>query len=585
MTLLKSFSLKITYIVLAGVLTLSNQACSKKTFTALNNESGQGNTTGASGNTSGGNTTAGNTSGNGTGNTSGGNTTGNTSGNTTGNTSGNTTGNTTGATGNTSGNTTGNTSGNTTAGTTTGGNTTSGTTSGGTTTSGTTTGGTTTSGTTTGGTTTSGTTSGGTTTGGTTTSGTTTGSTTSTPPRYCIIEKYKQPDAKITKKLDVLIVTDSSSSMDAERQAVANGITDFIAKLPADVNARFAVMLGHGPTSWFSGRLYKSDFKDPREKFVISTEDWSSADIKKWMNRKLRYRQLDYNVRAFTNNADIAFMDSTKGALGLPSDLEADGGEAGLFSLHEAFRDYTEGPAARYKSIQNLAGGTETAQTERNFFRPDAALAVIFISDENDLCYKDPSVPDDDNLEVPFYNQNCSNVTAETVLQKMQALRQSLPLYLSAIIYNTPGQVPAGLENGIGYGYNKITQISNGTIIDLKGGTSAIAPGLTNIGAYSSALLSLRHDFILKYSGADSTTIQAKADVGGNGVFSAKTHTYSSTTNTVHLADAGVAKSNVHIKYCLNRGAPLTPYTIPISNHLINTCPQTYQPNVVIEQD
>jgi hypothetical protein len=520
MTFLKTVTWNLAYLALAGGIVLGIQGCSKKTFTALNNEDVQSNNNGA--------------------NTGSGTANGGTGG------------------------------GSTTAGTTSGGSTTSGTNNGG---------GSTTSGTTNGGgSTTSGTNNGG----GSTTSGTTSGSTTTTPPtkRYCLTEKYVQPSATITRKLDVLIVTDSSSSMDDEREALANGINNYIARLPNGTNARFAVMLAHGPTSWFSGRLYKSDYKDPREKLVISTEDYSTTDIQKWLRRKLLYRQLNYSVRAFTSDADFTYMDPSKGARGLPTDYDADGGEAGLYTLYEAFRDYSEGPAARYKSIQALDTDSAQVAGERSFFRQDAALAVIFLADENDLCYPDSSVADPDNLEVPFYNHYCSPVKAESLLQRIQAIRQSLPLYISSVIYNQPGNIPAGLENGVGYGYNRITQLSNGSIIDITSGIGAIAPGLSSIGSYASSRLDLRYDFILKYQSVDSTTIVPKVDNTPTMNFA-----YGSTTNTVHIMQPGGANSKVNIRYCLNRGAPLTPYQVQISSYLLNKTPQTYQPDVVIETD
>ncbi|MBY0385575.1 hypothetical protein K2X05_10495 [bacterium] len=563
-----TFINKLVYMLMFAFLMLSTQACSKKTFeavkgsdvdgqgTASNGGSGTGGTATGGGYTSGGTATGGYTNGG----TTGGYTTGccTTGGTSTG--------------GYSSG---GMTTGGATNGGTTGGTTSGGMTSGGTTTGGMTNGGTTTAGTTTGGMTSGGMTSGGTTTGGTTTGGTTGGCTPFEPGcdhdnRYCITEKYQQPGAIITRKLDVWIITDSSSSMDAEREQLANGITNYISKMPAGTDVQFAVSLAHGPTSWFSGRLYKSDFKDPNEKYVISSSQYNTSQIQYWLRRKLLYRQNDYGVRAWDDAGNAIPGQALRN---LPTDFDADGGEAGLISTYEAIRPYSTSPS-RYESIQNLA---TTNPGERNFFRRDAALAIIYISDENDICYPDPTVADPDNLEMPYYNNYCSGMSAQKVLQRLQVVRESMPLYVSSIIYNRKSTIPAGLENGLGLGYSLMSQLASGTIIDVAVSNS-IPNGLSTIGGLTSTRLDLRYDFILKYLNVDASTIQAKVD----GV--QRSHSYSGTTNTVHLPFAGGANSLVDIYYCLNLNAPLAPYQIQISSYLINTCRKAYQPNVVVEQ-
>ena len=356
--------------------------------------------------------------------------------------------------------------------------------------------------------------------------------------------------------------------MDTEREQLANGITNYIGKMPSGTDVQFAVTLAHGPTSYFAGRLYKSDYKDPKEKFVISTKDYSTSQVQYWLRRKLLYRQNNYDIRAWDDAGNAIPGQALRN---LPTDFDADGGEAGLVSAYEAVRPYSTSPS-RYESIQTLS----TIAGEKNFFRPDAALALIFISDENDICYLDPSVADADGLEASFNSKYCAGVTAQSVLQRLQVVRQSMPLYVSSIIYNDKSRIPAGLENGVGLGYNMITNLAGGAIIDIT--KTAIPTGLSSIGGYTSTRLDLRYDFILKYLNVDANTIQAKVD----GV--QRSHSYSGTTNTVHLSDAGGPNSLVDIYYCLNTNAPLSPYSIQISSHLINTCRKAYQPNVVVEQ-
>lgn len=368
--------------------------------------------------------------------------------------------------------------------------------------------------------------------------------------------------------------------MDAEREQLANGITSYIGRLPANTDVQFAVSLAHGPTSWFSGRLYKSDFKDPKEKYVISSKDYTNAQIQQWVRRKLLFSQCktvsgkqtcNYNVRGINDNG----TPTATGGRELPTDYDSSGGEAGLFTLHEAIRPYP-GEESRYSSIQNLS---RDIPGERGFFREDAALAVIFISDENDICTvdTDPGAHNDpQGKEAAFRNKYCAGINAASVLQRLQVVRKSLPLYVSSIIYNDRSRVPAGLENGVGYGYNTIASLAGGAIIDIT--KNSIANGLNSIGSHASVRLNLRYDFILKYRRVDSSTINVKVDN------TTVAHNYSSTTNTVHLTNAGGANSLVDIKYCLRQREGLQPYDIQISTHLINTCRKTYQPNVVVEE-
>ncbi|MCC6137030.1 MAG: hypothetical protein IT287_00220, partial [Bdellovibrionaceae bacterium] len=332
-------------------------------------------------------------------------------------------------------------------------------------------------------------------------------------------------------------------------------------------------------TSWYSGRLYKSDFKDPKEKYVISSKDYTNSQIQYWVRRKLLYSQCkttsgkqtcNYNARSFDTSGNL----TSTGGRELPQDYDSSGGEAGLYTLHEAIRPYP-GETPRYTSIQNL--GVDIPG-DRGFYREDAALAVIFISDENDACTVDTdpgSHNDPEGKEAVFRNKYCSGVNAASVLQRLQVVRKSLPLYVSSIIYNNRSKVPAGLENGVGYGYNTIASLAGGAIIDIT--TNSIANGLSSIGSLASIRLDLRYDFILKYKKVDSATIKAKVD----NVL--RSHTYSSTTNTVHLSYAGGAKSPVELYYCLRQKERLEQYNIQISNHLLSTSRKAYQPTVTVE--
>src|SRR5690606_11712196 len=154
----------------------------------------------------------------------------------------------------------------------------------------------------------------------------------------CFLERSVQPEAEITRKIDLLFVTDTSGSLDEERAGIAEGIDGFVAALPAEVDYQVGVVLGHSSKSSWSGRLYRKD-SDP---LVLSSSELSLSDIRKHLKRKL------------TRTA---------------GDWYADGGEENFYSLWRALDDD--------RLQESRAAG---------FFREDAALAVVFISDENEIC-------------------------------------------------------------------------------------------------------------------------------------------------------------------------------------------------------
>src|SRR3954464_13220750 len=104
------------------------------------------------------------------------------------------------------------------------------------------------------------------------------------------------------------------------------------------------------------------------------------------------------------------------------------------------------------------------------FFRADAALAVVFISDENDICAKYPAgvtpVPDSWGIEPKAFKMFCGGITAEGVYSQLKKLQGDRPLAIGAIIYTGETAVPKGIQNEIGYGYTDMVRVGNGVAID-----------------------------------------------------------------------------------------------------------------------
>ena len=318
----------------------------------------------------------------------------------------------------------------------------------------------------------------------------------------CSSETFFQPAAQVSKKIDLLFVVDTSGSLDAERTAIAEGIDSFVAALPSDVNFQAAVLLAHGPKSSHMGNLYRYSSND----YVLSSEVLSTSDIREQLRQNMKY---------------------TAG------DNDTDGGELGLYSLQQAI-------------TTNLA-----ANRAKGFFRDDAALAVVFVADENDICSWDRApngvtfVNDPNNKEIPANTKYCGSLTYTGLVSELQSLQESRPLLVSGIIYTDPDTAPAGGENEIGYGYMEVINEANGLMIDLASGD--YTTGLEDIGYLAVQKLELNTEFNLSQSGFDQSSLHVEVDTVE------VPFTYNAGLNQVQLSklDAGSALSEVYVSYCM----------------------------------
>lgn len=315
----------------------------------------------------------------------------------------------------------------------------------------------------------------------------------------CFVERYMQPDAVVTRKLDLLFVIDTSGSLDTERAAVADGIDAFVRELPADVNFRIGVMLAHGDTSSYSGRLY---------------------------NASGRPKVLDSQTRTMTQiRSDLrANLTSVR------TDSATDGGEAMLYSLTQGLK------GQRLSDSKNLG-----------FFREDAALAVVFVSDEQDICAEFPAgwtpVPDPQRSEAGAKARLCSGITPSSVHELVRSVKGDMPYLFSAVIYHDLATWIRHDENEIGFGMLELVQSTNGVLIDLANGE--YSAGLSMAGRLATVKLDLLSDFTLARPNIEPATIQVWVDGA------VKDFVYSANTNEVHVNDPGMARSIVDINYCL----------------------------------
>ena len=334
--------------------------------------------------------------------------------------------------------------------------------------------------------------------------------------KKCTTDRFVQESATKTHSIDLLFVTDTSGSLNEERGKIAQGIDSFVARLPSQVDYRIGVMLGHSSKSSYAGSLYRYR----RNPYVLDSQSLNRAQLRQALSENL---------------------------INGPSDYFADGGEELFYSFTQAF------------------SGSRFAQSQRlGFFRPSAALVVVFVSDEQEICYDyktgEVPVPDYDYLEGPAKVRDCGGgkykISHASIQKLVKSYAGDRPVAFGAIVYTDPKTVPPVGENEYGHGYMDLIQESGGIAIDI--GAADYRAGLTQLGDHVANKLNLKTDFKLSQSGFDLTTLRVFVD--GKSV----TYTYSPTLNQVHIDAAGGSGSIIEVEYCQGGISPSpTPSVTP----------------------
>jgi hypothetical protein len=212
------------------------------------------------------------------------------------------------------------------------------------------------------------------------------------------------------------------------------------------------------------------------------------------------------------------------------SDYATDGGEVMLWAL---------------KRMMQSDRATEAQK--QGFLRSDAALAIVIITDEQDICYdyKSGEIPvyDVDKLEAPAKKKLCAGVTPESVHAAVKSIKGEMPILYSGVIYFDPATYVKNGENELAHGIIDLVDHTQGVKIDIASGN--YVQGLSQVGRLATVKLNLLTDYTLARTGIDSNSIQVWVD-GRESSF-----VYRANTNEVHLNDPGVAQSIVDLRYCL----------------------------------
>lgn len=319
----------------------------------------------------------------------------------------------------------------------------------------------------------------------------------------CYEDIYGPNPEAIVRKLDIIIVPDTSGSIIEERGAIADGFDNFINSLPEEVDYRIGVILAHGATSSYSAKLYKKG----TEPLVLDSELMTVPEITAALRAKMQ------------NPA---------------TDNPTDGGEVGIYSLTHAIRD----------NIDDIRS--------QGMFRTDAALAVIFVADEQDICFEYPegivAVPDPNGKENSTLANLCKDgsgnylYSPSQIVSELQELQGDNPLVVGGVIYNNPETVISNGENEIGYGYLEAIELAGGISVDMANGN--YGQGLANLGKLAQVSIKPESEFSLSTNMVDESSISVLV----NGA--AAPYSFNSELNLVSLTNERDPFSTVRVNYC-----------------------------------
>ncbi len=311
---------------------------------------------------------------------------------------------------------------------------------------------------------------------------------------------FVQPNQSLRNAVDFLFVLDHSSSMLSKISRLNAAVPAFLHSLSPGLDYRIGVMSAYGRTHILNSK----------------------------------------------NEGNFQIQSALRGALA--SEVERGKstiGDALLYSLGQSLVE------PQLSQIKNLG-----------FYRPDAALSVVLITDKNDLCYP-PNlygyfqfpdfVPALVEHQKGAFQGLClqkdgrsSKITPASTYSALKAVKGNEPVLLDAVIHMDPKRVPANHQESIGHGVLELVQNDPQNIIrDISDLDDPFA--LVGIGERASNHLQLQTQFYLDgrfelVPGSLSITVAGKS-VGFE---------FNSDTRVVSIGsqDAGQSQSVVEITAC-----------------------------------
>lgn len=253
-------------------------------------------------------------------------------------------------------------------------------------------------------------------------------------------------------KLDVLFVVDTSASLrggkvrgkEGELAQIAGQMGAFVESFPSKTDIRIGVMLGHGKTDW-TGKLFKAGRADPA---VLKVSDYGNdrARLARILKEKMQ---------------------------NIPNEGGGAQGEALMYSLYKSLNE-----GSMFQNIRKA-----------DFYREDAALAVIFVTDEQDVCFnyegsgyqpvagnksyrnRKGELVNRDKVEDDFFNNTCKTagprntlLTPGIVYSALKFRKPKEKVILFGIVYESQKSAPGPGredENEMGHGIIELVNLQD----------------------------------------------------------------------------------------------------------------------------
>ncbi len=327
----------------------------------------------------------------------------------------------------------------------------------------------------------------------------------------CTVDRFHQPSEPITTKVDVLFVMDNSESMHRHWQLMAQSIGKLIHELPPGQDIRFSVLLG--TIQKFTGVLFSAPGVPKVLDSKKLSEDEIVAALEKTFSEAVKYENVDW----------------------------IGAGEALIYST--------------YYAVTRSA----KANQRHGFFRPDAALNIIYMSDDADESYPYPTkqfwdLPAKCNWTHHEKMRQLYHVPrgigVDSAFAAVKQLKGDMPVLTSAFVNITRADILVDnkltdkcIFDSPGLGFFQMVEKTGGVLYSVHRDRGE---GLAQCGRLLRARIGLLHDFALSKPAemVDPSTIEADVDSGS------VPHGYSPATNVVHLENAGKPGSLVEIHYC-----------------------------------
>ncbi len=276
-------------------------------------------------------------------------------------------------------------------------------------------------------------------------------------------------------KLDILFVVDTSASLNGgtykgnggELAQLARDVDNFVQRLNPETDYQIAVLLGHGSYSPYHAKLYSAGKGDP---VVIKFQEIYRAEARAGGNKEAIRKRTSLRIAQMLEAKMLNLPSETDKLVGGKPSAQ---GEALLLSMYNSLTQ-----ADKFVPMQN-----------QGFFRQDAGLAVISITDEQDVCFnyegsgfsprlkqkktKAGIVEVEDAHEVRFFNEVCKTavngqmLTPAHVYDALEKLKGE-KLVVTGVVYlnnDIPPQVED--ENEMAHGILELISLAHSKPADL----------------------------------------------------------------------------------------------------------------------